>query len=176
MTVKGPKGELSRTLSPVMGIAVEDSVITVTRPSEAKPHKAMHGLTRTLIANMVTGVNAGYQKILELYGVGYRVQMQESRLVLQIGLSHVINFELPAGISAHVDSFVPTNENHYLSSRITLSGIDKEVLGETAAKLRRVQEARALQGQGVPVSRRSGPPQAGQGGPGEIVLTGVERT
>ena len=148
VTVRGPKGELSRTLSPVMGIAVEDSLITVTRPSEAKPHKAMHGLTRTLIANMVIGVSAGYQKVLELYGVGYRVLMQEQRLVLQIGFSHTINFELPAGISAHVDSFVPTNENHYLSSRITLSGIDKEVLGETAAKLRAHRKPEPYKGKG----------------------------
>ena len=106
----------------------------------------MHGLTRTLIANMVIGVSTGYQKILELYGVGYRVQMQEKGLTLQIGLSHIINFELPEGISAHVDSFVPTTENQYLSSRITLSGIDKEVLGETAAKFRAYRRARALQG------------------------------
>jgi len=148
VTVKGPRGELSRTLSPVMRIAVENAVITVARPSEAKPHRALHGLTRTLIANMVTGVSAGYQKVLELYGVGYRVQQQGPRLALQIGFSHVINFELPGGISAQVESFVPTGENQYLSSRITLSGIDKELLGETAAKLRAYRKPEPYKGKG----------------------------
>ncbi len=148
VTVRGPKGELSRTLSSTMTIVLEDSVITVTRPSEAKPHREMHGLTRTLVANMVIGVTVGYQKVLELYGVGYRVQQQGQRLTLQIGFSHPIQFDLPAGISARVDSFVPTTENQLLSSRITLDGIDKELLGETAAKLRASRKPEPYKGKG----------------------------
>jgi large subunit ribosomal protein L6 len=148
VVVRGPKGELSRTVSPIMKIAVAESVITVERPTEAKPHKEMHGLTRTLIANMVTGVSQGYQKVLELYGVGYRVQVQGARLTLQIGFSHPVLFDLPEGITAAVETFVPTNENQYLSSRITLSGIDKEVLGQTAATLRAKRKPEPYKGKG----------------------------
>ncbi len=146
--VRGPRGELSRSLSPTMRITLEDSVITVTRPSDAKPHREMHGLTRTLVANMVTGVSAGYEKVIELYGVGYRVQQQGQRLTLQIGFSHPVLFDLPEGISAKVDSFVPTNENQYLSSRITLNGIDKELLGQTAATLRANRKPEPYKGKG----------------------------
>ena len=148
VTVRGPRGQLARALHPTMTIRVADAVITVARPSDAKPHREMHGLTRTLVANMVTGVSAGYQKVVELYGVGYRVQQQGSRLTLQIGFSHPVLFDLPEGISAQVDSFVPTSENQYLSSRITFSGIDKEVLGQTAATLRATRKPEPYKGKG----------------------------
>jgi large subunit ribosomal protein L6 len=148
ITVEGPRGALARTLPPAMDVVLEDGVINVTRPTESKIHKSLHGLTRTLVANMVTGVSEGYQRVLELYGVGFRVQLAGSRLNLQIGFSHPVVFDLPEGITCHVDTFVPTNENQYLSARLTLSGIDKEVLGETAAKLRAKKKPEPYNGKG----------------------------
>jgi len=148
MRVKGPRGELSRTLPAAMNVAVESRTITVTRPTESKTHKSLHGLTRTLIANMVQGVSEGYVRVIELYGVGYRVQLQGQRLNLQVGFSHLVPFDLPEGVSAQVETFVPTTENHYFSSRVTLRGIDKEVLGETAAKLRAVRKPEPYKGKG----------------------------
>lgn len=146
--VHGPKGELSRQVPEAMQIVVEDSTLRVERPSESKEHKALHGLTRSLVANMVMGVSQGYTRVLELYGVGFRVTPQGQRLNLQIGFSHPVIFDLPEGISATADSFVPTNENQYLSSRITLSGIDKELLGLTAARLRALRKPEPYKGKG----------------------------
>lgn len=148
LRVKGPRGELSRSLRPEMQIAIENGVITVNRPTDSKTHKSLHGLTRTLVANMVQGVSEGYQRVLELYGVGFRVQQQGQRLNLQIGFSHPVWFDLPEGISAQVETFVPTSENQYLSSRVTLSGIDKEVLGQTAATLRAKKKPEPYKGKG----------------------------
>jgi large subunit ribosomal protein L6 len=148
LTVKGPKGELSRRLHEEMEIAIEDEVITVRRPSESKEHRSLHGLTRTLVANMVIGVSEGYQKVLELYGVGFRVQEQGQRLSTQLGFSHPVVFDLPEGISAAVETFVPTGENDYLSARITLTGIDKELLGQTAATIRAAKKPEPYKGKG----------------------------
>jgi large subunit ribosomal protein L6 len=146
--VKGPRGELSRSLRREMLVSVASGSIRVDRPTESKVHKSLHGLTRTLIANMVQGVSEGYQRALELYGVGFRVQQQGQRLNLQIGFSHPVWFDLPEGISAQVETFVPTSENQYLSSRVTLSGIDKEVLGQTAATLRAKRKPEPYKGKG----------------------------
>ncbi len=148
LTVKGPKGELSRHLHEQMEVVVEDEVITVRRRSDSKEHRALHGLTRSLVANMVTGVSEGYTKALELYGVGFRVQQQGQRLNMQLGFSHPVIFELPEGISAQLESFVPTGENDYLSARITLSGIDKELLGQTAATIRARKKPEPYKGKG----------------------------
>jgi large subunit ribosomal protein L6 len=146
--VVGPRGELSRRLPTQMQVAVADSVVTVTRPSDSKEHRSLHGLTRTLVANMVTGVSVGYTRAVELYGVGFRVAAQGQRLNLQIGFSHPVRFDLPEGISAQVETFVPTTENQHLSARVTLAGIDKEVLGETAAKLRALKKPEPYKGKG----------------------------
>ncbi len=148
LTVKGPKGELSRELHGEMAIAIEDRVITVQRPSESKEHRSLHGLTRTLVANMVIGVSEAYQKVLELYGVGFRVQQQGQRLTMQLGFSHPVIFELPEGIAAAVETFVPTGENDYLSARVTFSGIDKELLGQTAATIRALRKPEPYKGKG----------------------------
>ncbi len=148
ISVKGPRGALARTLPPARSVAIADNVITATRPTESKTHKSLHGLTRTLVANMVIGVSQGYSRVLELYGVGFRIQQQGSRLNLQIGYSHPVLFDLPEGITCQVDTFVPTNENQYLSARLTLNGIDKEVLGETAAKLRGTRKPEPYKGKG----------------------------
>ena len=148
LVVKGPKGALSRQLHDHMEIAIEDQAILVRRPSESKQHRSLHGLTRTLVANMVTGVSQGYEKVLELYGVGFRIQQQGQRLTMQLGFSHPVVFDLPEGIAAAPESFVPTGENRYLSARLTLRGIDKEMLGQTAATIRAAKKPEPYKGKG----------------------------
>jgi len=148
LTVKGPKGELSRHLHEQMDIVIEEQTITVRRPSESKEHRSLHGLTRTLAANMVIGVTEGYQKVLDLHGVGFRIQQQGQRLTLQIGFSHPVVIDLAEGISAEVDTFVPTGDNSYLSARLTLQGIDKELLGQTAATIRATKKPEPYKGKG----------------------------
>jgi len=148
LTVHGPRGELTRVLPSAMDIVVEDDVITVRRPSESKQHRSLHGLTRSLVANMVQGVSEGYVRVLELYGIGFRVQPQEQRLNLQIGYSHVVPFELPEGITVETETFVPTIENGYLSVRVVLRGIDNEILGRTAARLRATKKPEPYKGKG----------------------------
>jgi large subunit ribosomal protein L6 len=146
--VKGPKGALSRQLHEQMEIAVESQVILVRRPSESKQHRSLHGLTRTLVANMVIGVSQGYEKVLELYGVGFRIQQQGQRLTMQLGFSHPVVFDLPDGIAATIETFVPTSENRYLSARLTLRGIDKELLGQIAATIRAARKPEPYKGKG----------------------------
>jgi large subunit ribosomal protein L6 len=148
LRVTGPKGALSRQLHEQIEIAIEDRVILCRRPSESKQHRSLHGLTRTLVANMVIGVNQGYEKVLELYGVGFRIQHQGQRLTLQLGFSHPVVFELPEGITAQAESFVPTSENRYLSARLTLRGIDKELLGQMTATIRAARKPEPYKGKG----------------------------
>jgi len=148
LTVKGPKGELSRRLPAEMEIAIADNAIVVRRPSDSKAHRSLHGLTRTLAANMVRGVSEGYVKALELYGVGFRVQLQGQRLNMQLGFSHPVVFDLLEGITAEVEAFVPTGENDYLACRLTLRGIDKELLGQTAASIRSAKKPEPYKGKG----------------------------
>ena len=146
--MRGPKGELSRELPEAVEIAVEERVVCVRRPSDSKEHRSLHGLARSLIANMVEGVSEGYVRELELYGVGLRVQPQGQQLNLQLGFSHPVVFELAEGIEAKVDTFVPTSENEYLSARVVLSGIDNELLGQTAARLRASKKPEPYKGKG----------------------------
>jgi large subunit ribosomal protein L6 len=148
ITVKGPLGELSRALPEPMVVEVAESEVVVRRPSDSKPHRSLHGLTRTLIANMVQGVTTGYVKVLELYGMGFRVQQQGSRLTCQIGFSHPVIWEMPEGITGQVETFVPTGENSYLSARLTLRGIDKELLGQMAAQVRASRKPEPYKGKG----------------------------
>ena len=148
LTVTGPRGELSRRLHDAMAIEIEDNIIIVRRPSESKDHRALHGLTRSLVANMVQGVTEGYVKVLDLHGVGFRVQQQGQHLTMQLGFSHPVLFDLPNGISAEIETFVPTGDNDYLSCRVTLSGIDKELLGQTAATLRANKKPEPYKGKG----------------------------
>lgn len=148
LKIQGPKGELSRTLHEQVAIAIEDQAIVVRRLSESKTHRSLHGLTRTLAANMVTGVSQGYEKVLELYGVGYRIQHQGQRLTMQLGFSHPTVIELPEGIEATAESFVPTNENKYLSARLTLRGINKETLGQITATIRAARKPEPYKGKG----------------------------
>jgi large subunit ribosomal protein L6 len=140
VTVRGPKGELSRSFDQDISIALRDNQVVVTRPSDSKRHKAMHGLTRALLANMVTGVSEGFQKTLEIVGVGYRAEMQGETLVLSVGYSHPVQIEPPPGITFGV-------EKGYRS--FTVEGIDKELVGEVAARIRAVRKPEPYKGKGI---------------------------
>ena len=139
LTVKGPKGTLSRALHPDMTVSREDGTLVVTRPTEQKTHKQLHGLTRTLVNNMVVGVTDGYRKGIEITGVGYRAQLSGRKLTLNLGYSHPIEIEPPEGISFEVET--PT--------RLAVVGIDKELVGEIAAKVRSTRKPEPYKGKGV---------------------------
>ncbi len=137
--MKGPKGELTRKIHEAIEVKVEDGQIVVTRPSDEKFHKSLHGLTRTLIANMVEGVTKGYERTLEIRGVGYRASKQGNKLVLNVGYSHPVEVEAPAGIEFEVPQ--PT--------QIIVRGIDKELVGEVAANVRAVRKPEPYLGKGI---------------------------
>ena len=142
MNVKGPKGELSRDLHPDMNITVEGNTITVTRPSDDKNHRSLHGLTRALVANMVTGVSEGFTKTLEINGVGYRAQKQGKKLVLALGYSHPVEMEDPEGIETTVDG----------TNVIIVKGISKEKVGQYAAEIRAKRAPEPYKGKGIKYS------------------------
>ena len=139
VTVKGPKGQLSRELHPDIAVSREDGSIVVTRPTEQKVHKQLHGLTRTLVNNMVVGVTDGYRKGLEITGVGYRATKNGEKLTLNLGYSHPIEIDPPKGISFEVEN--PT--------RLAVVGIDKELVGQVAAQVRATRKPEPYKGKGV---------------------------
>ena len=150
ITVKGPKGELTRQIAPQIKVEVVDGNIIVSRPSDSKLHKSLHGLTRTLIANMVTGVTKGFETRLELYGVGYRAMKQGNKLSLQLGYSHPIEVVPPPGVEVtNVEVFTPTSANEWLSSRFVIAGLDKERVGELAAKIKAYRRVDPYKGKGI---------------------------
>jgi large subunit ribosomal protein L6 len=139
VTVKGPKGELSRDLDPEMQIDETDGQVVVSRPTDQPRHRAMHGLTRSLVANMVVGVSEGFTKTLELQGVGYRAQMQGQDLVLAIGYSHPVNVSPPPGIEFEVEG----------TSKIIVKGFNREHVGQVAADVRKIRPPEPYKGKGI---------------------------
>ena len=142
VTVKGAKGELVKTMHKDINIEVEDNQVVVTRPSDDKNHRALHGLTRALINNMVIGVSQGYAKTLELVGVGYRAQIQGSKLVMNLGYSHPVEIEPIEGITFKTDG----------TTKVIVEGIDKEKVGATAAEVRSWREPEPYKGKGIKYS------------------------
>ena len=140
VTVKGPKGDLHRSFHPDMEIKLQDGILRVERPTDQRGHRALHGLTRALLANMVQGVSEGYSKALEIVGTGYRAEKQREDLILYLGYSHPIDFPAPAGISFEV----PRG-----GRAVTVQGIDKELVGEIAARIRRQRPPEPYKGKGV---------------------------
>ena len=138
--VKGPKGELNWSHPSGVSVAMEEGKAVVSRAGDDKPVRALHGLTRALIQNMVTGVSQGYTKTLELQGVGYRAQVQGDKLSFTVGYSHPVEFKLPDGIKAEVDK---------KQTIITLTGIDKQLLGQVAADIKAIRKPDAYKGKGI---------------------------
>ena len=149
VAVKGPKGALTRTLHPDMAIAIEDGVLRVTRPSDSRQHRSLHGLTRALLNNMVTGVSAGYTRVLQIEGVGYRAELDGKNLVLYVGYSHPVRFA-PERAEEKADRFAliafAVEER---GRRVIISGTDKEFLGEVAARVRKTRPPEPYKGKGI---------------------------
>ncbi|MGH2953937.1 MAG: 50S ribosomal protein L6 [Solirubrobacterales bacterium] len=139
VTVNGPKGELNQEFNPAIEIAEEDGVLIVKRPTDRGEHRALHGLTRSLVANMVEGVTEGFERRLEIQGVGYRARLQGKALELSVGFSHSVSVPAPDGIEFEVPQ--PTE--------VVVRGIDKQLVGETAARIRRVRPPEPYKGKGI---------------------------
>jgi len=139
ITVKGPRGELTRTLPAVITVTLENGILTATRPSDDPSHKALHGLTRSLVSNMVDGVTKGFQKTLEIVGVGYKAETRPYGLQLALGFSHPVEYRAPAGIKLTATN--PTT--------VVVDGADKEVVGQVAAELRSLRPPEPYKGKGV---------------------------
>lgn len=142
VTVKGPKGELTRTMSAVINIAIEENQVVVTRPSDVKEHRALHGLTRALINNMVIGVTNGYAKTLQLIGVGYRATAKGKGLTLNLGFSHPVEIEAVEGITFEIPD----------ATTVVVRGIDKELVGAVAADIRTWRKPEPYKGKGIKYS------------------------
>ncbi len=139
VTVTGPKGELQRHFNPDMSITLQDNSLSVSRPSDSREHRSTHGLTRSLLANMVEGVSSGFEKKLEIVGVGYRAEKAGDKLIFRVGYSHQVEVSPLPGISLDVEG----------ANRIKVSGIDKEVVGEMAAEIRAIRPPDAYKGKGI---------------------------
>ena len=153
VNVKGPKGELKQRVHPDMVFSRDNGTLSVARPNDERMFRQLHGLTRTLVNNMVVGVTNGYRKDLEIQGVGYRAALEGKTLVLNVGFSHPVRMDPPAGIEFVVDT--PT--------RLAVTGIDKQLVGESRRQDSLGSPAGTVQGQGHPLRRRAGSPQGRQG-------------
>jgi large subunit ribosomal protein L6 len=140
VTVSGPKGKLEQACHPEMTVSLDDGILSVARPSDSRQHKALHGLTRSLLNNMVVGVSEGFSKVLEIEGVGYRAEMQGTNLILNVGYSHPITFNPPKDVQFAVED---------RSKTVIVSGIDKQVVGEIAAQIRKTRPPEPYKGKGV---------------------------
>jgi large subunit ribosomal protein L6 len=157
VTVTGPKGTLTRSFHQDMQLALEDGKLLVSRPSDSKQHKSLHGLTRTLVANMVTGVTQGFKKDLEINGVGYRVAKVGENLIFQVGYSHPVQFNPPQGIQFAVDG----------TTKLSVSGIDNYLVGQVAAQIRGIRKPEPYKGKGIKYATevvRRKPGKAGKAG------------
>jgi len=139
VTVSGPKGELTRRFSPDMSITLDNKSLIVSRPSDSKEHRSLHGLTRSLLANMVEGVTSGFEKSLEIVGVGYRAEKAGDKLVFRIGYSHPVEISPLSGVSLAIEG----------ANRIKVTGIDKQAVGEMAAEIRAIHPPDAYKGKGI---------------------------
>jgi len=139
ITVKGPKGELARTIHAELSVAVEEIGVVVRRPSDEKRHKSLHGLTRTLVANMVEGVTKGFQKALEIQGVGYKAEAKGQEIQLLVGFSHPVRYKPPQGIKVVIES----------NTLVKVEGMDKELVGQVAAEIRSVRPPEPYKGKGI---------------------------
>lgn len=139
VTVKGPKGEITNTFSNDIVITVEGSTVKITRPSDSIKHKSLHGTTRSLLSNMVTGVSDGFSKTLEITGVGYRASLNGNTLVLNMGFSHLVELPVPAGLTVSVPN----------QTEITVSGIDKQLVGQFTAEIREIKKPEPYKGKGI---------------------------
>ena len=139
VVVTGPKGELSRSFNADMKIKLDDNILTVSRPSDGRQHRSLHGLTRTLLANMVKGVNQGFEKDLEIVGVGYKAEKSGDKLVLRVGYSHLVEMTPPAGVSIDIEG----------ANKIKVKGIDKQAVGQMAAEIRAARPPDAYKGKGI---------------------------
>ena len=139
VTINGPKGSLTQAIPSGMRVAADNGIVTVTRPSDERGHRSLHGLTRSLVANMVQGVNEGYTKVLDLVGVGYRVQQSGKGITLSVMLSHTVEVQPRDGITLEVEG----------NNRIYVRGIDKQAVGQTAAEIRTVRPPNAYTGKGI---------------------------
>ncbi|KPK01094.1 MAG: 50S ribosomal protein L6 [Nitrospira bacterium SG8_35_4] len=140
VAVKGPKGEMKWNYPADMKVSLQDKQIIVERQSESKQSRSLHGTTRSIIANMVTGISAGYTRVLEINGVGYRAQVQGQKITFTLGYSHPIDFNLPEGITAQVDK---------KQTQLTLEGIDKHLIGQVAANIRTLRAPNVYKGKGI---------------------------
>lgn len=155
--VKGPKGEMKRTFSSMIGIAMENGEVVITRNSDDAAERALHGTTRAVIANMVRGVSTGFSTVLEVEGVGYRAEMEGKNLALFVGYSHPVKIEPPTGITFETDA---------KTRQIKVSGYDKEVVGQTASEIRRVRPPEPYHGKGIRYQGEKIRRKAGKAGKG----------
>ena len=139
VTITGPKGKLSRRCNPDMSITLQNNSLVVSRPTDSKVHRSLHGLTRSLLANMVEGVTKGFEKNLEIVGVGYRAEKAGDKLIIRVGYSHPVEISPPAGVTLNVEG----------ANRIKITGINKETVGEIAAKIRAIRPPDAYKGKGI---------------------------
>jgi len=154
VSVTGAKGELRRSFNPDMSITLNDNSLIVSRPSDSRVHRSLHGLTRSLLANMVEGVTEGFEKVLEIVGVGYRAEKAGDKIVLRIGFSHLVEVPPLPGVSLGVEG----------GTRLKVTGIDKEVVGEMAARIRAIRPPDAYKGKGIRYAGESVRLKAGKAG------------
>ena len=154
VAITGPKGELRRRFHPDMSITLDNNTLTVSRPSDNRVHRSLHGLTRSLLASMVEGVTKGFEKVLEIVGVGYRAEKAGDKLVIRIGFSHLVEVSPLPGVSLDVEG----------SNRIKVTGINKEVVGEMAARIRAIRPPDVYKGKGIRYAGESVRLKAGKAG------------